>query len=230
MSIVRDVKIDITIDDLLRVHGAGNAAGRINRRALEIYGQVLDEAVKLIKPVLLYEAVNVAGVDDGRLTLESGHSFEVRIMAKLMRTARQVYFLCCTIGPALEQRVAEYQREGAPAKAYVLDSVGSLAVDLLAQAGCRLVDDFAESEGLSTSVALSPGYAGWPLTDQRILFQIMEASEIGVSLNRSCIMSPLKSTTLAVGMGPGLGGKSKGTSCDYCALKKTCNFRKERAS
>ncbi len=229
MEIVRDVKIDLTMDDLLRVHGVGQAKNKINKKALDNYRQLLDEALNLIDPVYIYRSLSVAEVGENHLTVETGHRFGVRIMAKLMRTATRVYFMCCTIGPRLEQRVAEYRANGFPAKAYILDSIGSLAVDMLALEGCRMVEEIAEAEGLSSSVALSPGYLGWELTDQRKLFQILEPSKIGVSLTDTCIMTPLKSTTQAIGLGPGLGGKSKVT-CDYCSLKARCNFRKSKAS
>jgi len=229
MPIVQGFKLDINVDDLLRVSGAGEAQARISQRALESYQQVVAEAPELVDPILLYEEFEVSHVGQDRLTLASGDELSGRLLAKFMRTARKVVLICCSIGPRLEERVAYYHRTGATARAYLLDTVGSLAVDLVAQEGRRLVKELAESEGMSISAPLSPGQSGWPLTDQRTLFQLLEPGRIRVSLSQSCVMSPLKSTTLAIGIGPELG-ESRESACDYCPLKASCNFRRTTPS
>ncbi len=229
MPIVRGFKLNIDVDQLVRVSGGGGAQATIGQRALERYQQVVAEAPSLMDPILLYEVFEVDHVGQDRLTLTSGHEFSGRLLAKFMRTASKVVLICCSIGPRLEERVAYYQRTGATAKAYLLDAVGSLAVDLVAQEARRLVRELAESEGMSVSAPLSPGQSGWPLTDQRTLFELLGPGRIGVSLSPSCVMNPLKSSTLAIGIGPELG-ESGETACDYCPLKESCNFRSRTPS
>ena len=228
MPVMRDIKIQISIDDLLRVHGA--TEGQVKGKALDNYRRLLDEAEPLLRPAYIYRDVSIAETREDGLVLETGHVLQATILAKLLRTAKRVYLMCCTIGPLLEQRAREYKNDGFPAKAYILDSIGSLATDLLAQEGCKFVDDVAAAVQLSTSIPLSPGYMGWPLKDQQAFFQLLDCAEIGVALSDTFIMSPLKSTTQAIGLVAEPGGKAHKTNCDYCALKARCKFRKVQSS
>lgn len=228
MPVMRDIKIQISIEDLLRVHGT--TEDQVRRKALDNYRRLIDEAEPLLQPACIYREVSVAETKEDCLVLETGHVLKANILAKLLRTAKTVYLMCCTIGPLLEKRAREYQDDGFPAKAYILDSIGSLATDLLAQEGCKLVDDVAGSVQLSTSIPLSPGYMGWSLKDQQVFFQLLDCAEIGVALSDTFIMSPLKSTTQAIGLVAEPGGKAHKTTCDYCALKARCKFRKVQSA
>ena len=48
----------------------------------------------------------------------------------------------------------------------------------------------------------SPGYCGWHITAQRKLFAALQPAAIGVSLNASCLMEPLKSVSGVILAGP----------------------------
>ena len=39
----------------------------------------------------------------------------------------------------------------------------------------------------------SPGYCGWHVSAQKKLFEYLKPEEIGIGLNESCLMQPLKS-------------------------------------
>jgi hypothetical protein len=41
----------------------------------------------------------------------------------------------------------------------------------------------------------SPGYCGWHISGQKMLFQFLRPEEIGISLLESFLMKPLKSVT-----------------------------------
>jgi len=67
-------------------------------------------------------------------------------------------------------------------------------------------------------LSYSPGYCGWHLSGQEKLFQFLHPERIGISLNDSYLMTPLKSIT-----GVLVGGKkeihifkSNYPFCSYC--------------
>ena len=75
---------------------------------------------------------------------------------------------------------------------------------------CQQVDEQAEAEGLRTTVPLSPGLVGWPVASgQRQLFALVDAASAGVSLTEGYMMVPKKSTSLAIGIGPGRGARRR---------------------
>ena len=46
-----------------------------------------------------------------------------------------------------------------------------------------------------TVLGYSPGYCGWHISGQRKLFDYLRPDAIGISLNTSCMMNPLKSVS-----------------------------------
>ena len=49
---------------------------------------------------------------------------------------------------------------------------------------------------------ISPGYAGWDTAEQQALWALCPGEPIGVTLNGACFMTPVKSITFLVGIGP----------------------------
>ncbi|MBU0508432.1 hypothetical protein KKH27_06310, partial [bacterium] len=92
------------------------------------------------------------------------------------------------------------------ALASMLDAAASVAADVAAQ---RIEDHFGEllledgRAGPNTGIVrYSPGYCGWDITGQERLFAYLSQDQIGVSLNESNLMEPLKSVSGVVIAGP----------------------------
>ncbi|MCJ7564103.1 MAG: hypothetical protein MUP52_05880 [Candidatus Aminicenantes bacterium] len=103
-----------------------------------------------------------------------------------------------TIGPALEAEIETAFKEGDMLKGLILDAFGTDAiVQVFKQAERRIVEE-ALRRGLWPSKRFSPGYRGWPLEEQKFLFQKVDAASIGVRLNDSCMMIPRKSNSFRI--------------------------------
>jgi hypothetical protein len=76
------------------------------------------------------------------------------------------------------------------------------------------------------ALAYSPGYCGWHVTGQRKLFKYLRPEEIGITLNASCLMQPLKSVSGVLVVGPGHVHKFQPTYsfCETCR-EKQCRER-----
>jgi len=77
------------------------------------------------------------------------------------------------------------------------------------------------NKGLKTSNMYSPGYCGWPLSDQLTLLSLVEASRIGITLTGSNMMEPVKSISGIIGVGKNI--EKQAHQCDICNLV-TCNY------
>lgn len=106
-----------------------------------------------------------------------------------------------TIGGALEQRVAELWQAREFPLAVMLDSVGSGAVESLAEYVNDLLCQEGIPLGLKVTNRISPGYGAWDVREQSKLFRLCPGKGIGVSLNDACFMMPEKSISLLVGAG-----------------------------
>jgi len=110
-----------------------------------------------------------------------------------------------TVGEAVPARIRRLFDEDALAEGWMLDAVASAGADLLAD---RLAERFQRAlvqRGMNDTRVLpySPGYCGWPTRGQRPLFDTLRPEEIGVTLNDSCLMSPIKTVSgvLVAGFG-----------------------------
>ncbi|MEJ2757795.1 MAG: hypothetical protein P8046_04855, partial [Anaerolineales bacterium] len=110
-----------------------------------------------------------------------------------------------------------------PVFGIALDGVGSAAAEQIANAVCADFVAQAARDGLQASIPLSPGMVNWEVDiGQPEIFQILDASEIGVSLTTSGLMLPRKSLSMLIGFGQEMS--IQGNTCDYCAMKETCNY------
>ncbi len=94
-----------------------------------------------------------------------------------------------TIGERVEQEIQKYCGAGDPALAFVLDTFASEATNRLAD---RLASAF---NGHARVLPYSAGYCGWHVSGQRALFTAIDPSDIGIALNESCLMKPIKSVS-----------------------------------
>src|SRR5262249_59564432 len=79
---------------------------------------------------------------------------------------------------------------------------GSAAVESLAELANDLLCRSGLTEGLRVTNRISPGYAGWDTGEQRALWQLCSGEPIGVTLNDACFMTPAKTISFLVGIGP----------------------------
>jgi len=119
------------------------------------------------------------------------------VVGRVYPRAEALALFVATIGEAVPRRIERLFGEDDLAKAWMLDAVASAGADLLAD---RLAGRFRETlreRGMADTRVLpySPGYCGWPTRGQQPLFEALRPEEIGVTLNDSCLMSPLKSVS-----------------------------------
>jgi len=118
--------------------------------------------------------------------------------------AEQLALFVATVGGVVTTRIRGLFGRNEPALGAMLDSVASAAADrLTVLLGARSLGTEGAAGANGTRVlAYSPGYCGWHVSGQRALFASLEPGEIGVSLNSSCLMEPLKSVSGVLVAGP----------------------------
>jgi hypothetical protein len=129
---------------------------------------------------------------------------EAALVGRVYPRARGLALFVATLGEALPNRIRRLFDEGDLAEGWMLDAVASAGADLLAD---RLAERFRTTlaaAGMEEVPVLpySPGYCGWPTRGQRPLFDALRPEEIGVTLNESCLMSPIKSVSGVLVAGP----------------------------
>ncbi|MFQ5628087.1 MAG: vitamin B12 dependent-methionine synthase activation domain-containing protein [bacterium] len=111
-----------------------------------------------------------------------------------------------TMGQRVSDKISTLFAENDFALAAILDSVASVAADKAVE----LCEDYffgkllqGKSATLDTFVlGYSPGYCGWHISGQKKLFEYLQPEKIGITLNESYLMAPLKSVSGVLVAGP----------------------------
>jgi hypothetical protein len=160
---------------------------------------LLDEALvayaALVEPRAVCEDVTLEGF--ARVVRAFERPGEDMVVARVYPRADALRLYVATAGEPVGNRIRELFREQELPRAWMLDAVASTATDRLADRLARRLQDALAREGRTEARILpySPGYCGWPTRGQEALFAALRPEEIGVTLNDSCLMSPLKSVS-----------------------------------
>jgi hypothetical protein len=192
-----------------------------------LVNQAIDEGLALAKPAYGYRVFEVTKVRHNSLVLEGG-AIGDEWLASMLAPSHLLALGICTIGQKLEDKARAYTNEGDGALAFFLDNIGTGIVELTRCALLADLDQLAIDQGYECSIPLSPGDTRWSLDQQRRIFDLLPADMVGVSLTPGLVMRPLKSVSLAVGLGPDMGQAAEGSACDYCDIRDRCQLRLAR--
>lgn len=179
-------------------------SGRYGRRLERILGDEKSSGIrriqKIIQPRLSFAIKTIDRVDGDSVTLEGGVVLKSGKLAWVLECCRLAVCFVATIGPGVEREISRLSQEGCLTGEYLLDRIGSLAVE-------AVVDDFQREMGEryggangGTTLRFSPGYCDWPITEQRKIFSLVDSRRAGVRLTPSLLMVPRKSISGVFGI------------------------------
>ncbi len=223
MPILTPTEINLTVNDVLRGQGAKPELIRQrNPKFARIAEEALQMGLSIMTPQVLYAWKNVETLRHEKLILDGGEKLSGRLISQHLKTAEKIVFILVSLGEAMDTLVSN-KMSTEPVLGIALDGVGSAAAEQLANAVCADFEAQAAREGLQASIPLSPGMVNWDVhIGQPEIFQVLDASEIGVSLTVNGLMLPRKSLSMLIGFGKEMS--IHGSTCDYCAMKGTCNY------
>lgn len=164
----------------------------------------LDAAVELFSdlatPVSIMSDItraDFAAVYEGLGRNESPSPIE-----EVYRQGDHLAIFAATVGPAVCDRISALFRANEFVIGGLLDTIASEGTDRISR---RLEGMFAErfaTDPGSCVFAYSPGYCGWHISAQRVLFDVLHPEKIGITLRDSFLMEPLKSISGVLVAGP----------------------------
>jgi len=101
--------------------------------------------------------------------------------------------------------------------------IGSEVVEAAADKMHEMLCEEMQEIGLKISNRYSPGYCGWDVSEQKKLFQFFPEKYCGIQLLESCLMTPIKSISGIIGIGPYI--HFRGYNCGQCEMEN-CIYRK----
>ena len=227
--ILRDIPLAIDPDDVLRFQGYQRGIDVPGPDVRALFEEAHALGRRLMEPRAVVRWSSLSEAADDRLTLTDGLAFTIPGIAGTWGAVGAVAGAVVTIGGALEARVAELWEARELPLAAMLDSVGSGAVESLAEHVNDLLCQQGIARGVRVTNRISPGYGGWDVGEQPLLFHFVGGAPIGVELNDACFMTPEKTITLLVGAGPDARVDHYFSQCARCWMAG-CAYRRAPAA
>ena len=196
-----------------------------------------DEAVCMEMKNLLHRitAVTIPRFEyfycDGNLLLEKEElivgdtTFRIgKIIARQLRGSEKFVFFTATAGMEYENLQHQLSAENDIVKIYLADCIGSVIAEKTADYMEEILQkDLDEIEWKHTN-RFSPGYCGWHVREQSLLFPLFPNSHpCGIQLTSSNMMVPIKSVSGVIGLGKQV--RKLEYTCGLCSYEQ-CYKRK----
>ncbi|MCR5231685.1 MAG: hypothetical protein K6B64_03465 [Acholeplasmatales bacterium] len=125
------------------------------------------------------------------------------------------YLICAmTLGVSVDKRSKYYEKVDLE-RMFVFDATASAYLEYLS-------DEFERNLRPDLGYRFCPGYQGTDVSDIRLLYNLLKANKIGITLLDSNLMVPQKSMIGIVGI-----NTTQKRSCRDCFLIEHCEYRKE---
>lgn len=210
----------VTEEEVARQAGGyGYRPDEDNRRLI---AALTARAGKLIAPAFCYTVENGAAVPDWLSLLASAASPEPPGQAPPKPC--KVAFAVCTIGESIDWEITAMTTRQAGLDGLLLHGAALALLEAAARCAWRHLAETVGTHGLFAGPRLEPGCRQLPLAHQIDLFGRVDAAKIGVTLDDSLLMTPLRSLSFVVPISatrPALTGENK---CLACTLA-SCRFR-----
>jgi hypothetical protein len=216
--------LNISITDVCRY--AGGSRYRMDADMKQLASKMLHRAKKIISPAVAY-AIHRATPIDSSKGVWIGSSSYIKLPSEEQDTSIvSLTAVVCTLGAKLDKEIKDLTIQGNLLEGMVLDAVGVALLESLGMKGRIHLKKEAQKRGLFAGCPFGPGYGKMPLAAQSSLFKHVDTQAIGIRLNKSGMMLPLKSLSfwLRWTTNP-RATEDHGYKCQRCNLSN-CLYRK----
>jgi len=224
LRVLTDLQVEIDPAEVLRFQGYKQDGEAPPPEVRALFDEASALGRRLMAPRAVAQWLPVRDREGDRLALDAA-TLSIPGIHDAWGAITHVAPAVCTIGEALERTVAELWAARELPLAAMLDSVGSGAVESLAEYVNDLLCGEAVRAGVKATNRISPGYARWDLAEQPLLFRLCPGDAIGVRLNEAAVMTPGKSISLLVGAGPQARVDHYFAQCARCWMRG-CAYRR----
>lgn len=185
---------------------------------------LLREAAEIIHPRFEYH------IAEGRCTEDSVIIDEItfgtgRIISRQLSRAGRFAVFVATAGEGWTQWKEILRRRDDVLHTFIADCIGSQIVESAADYMEQVLQKELDEDGLRRTNRFSPGYCGWQVSQQPLLFSLFpDAQPCGISLTESCLMMPEKSVSGIIGVGENV--RYHPYTCHICTMENCLRRRR----
>ena len=202
----------------------GGPKYKITPKVHDRISKATEAVAGLVSPLVGYSVYPVDLLEkENKLLLPKGVALDFPAEAAALQ-ARYLAGCIATLGPALDSACRELTDKGQFYQSMLLDAVGIAMLDRLGQTSRDLLNRQAQQMGLFAGCRFGPGLNGMPLEGQALLFSLTAAQTMGVCLNESFIMEPVKSVSFFMTFSADENHDQCRPKCRQCTMPD-CQFR-----
>jgi hypothetical protein len=161
---------------------------------------------RLMSPRLLFTKERIKKIERGRIYLQGGMTLKSPKLSLALHDSEELICFVTTIGEEIDFEIKGMMRQGRLSEAFVMDALGSVAVESAAEQFHRRMERKYSENNKAVTLRFSPGYCDWPIEEQKKLFELFDSNTAGIELMDSCLMTPRKSISAVFGVYPVSGG------------------------
>ncbi|MBP3826988.1 MAG: methionine synthase [Prevotella sp.] len=217
-------QLAITPSELYEQMGYGQSIP--DEATLQEIDKVLQKVKSFLKPSFCYFVkYGALDLEQYTLTIEGTTLSVGKIIARQLRGAEAYAFFVCTAGMDFEDYQRELMRKGDMVRVFIADALGSVIAEKAADRMEESLQMNIDKLGWKHTNRFSPGYCSWHVSQQQLLFPLFGTPEpCGVHLSDSSLMTPIKSVSGVIGVGPNV--RHLDYTCGLCDFDKC--FKKRR--
>ena len=176
--------------------------------------KVMEEVRPWLCPRFCYQVVKeLPAFDMGKI-----------ILGQLCGSEAYALFIC-TSGKEYEAYQHRLKDQGDMVRIFIADALGSVIAEKCADVMEECLQESIDKLQWHHTNRFSPGYCGWHVSQQQLLFPLFEGNTCGVTLTDSSLMVPIKSVSGIIGLGTKV--RKLDYTCGLCDFKQ-CYKRKSK--
>lgn len=215
----QDILVDW--DDLNYSLGKGY---KLEGDVLSIMLNLESQVSRICRPCYGYCIYPAEGVEEANIRLGGCSLHTGSIITPFLTGAEYFVLFVATAGNEFENFQQKVKSKGEIAEEFLLDSLGSAIAEAIVRRACDDLETKLRLSGYGISYPYSPGYCGWHVSDQQILFSLLPEFPCGITLNTSSLMCPIKSVSGVIAIGVRVNKQKYG--CELCGKKDCYKNRK----
>lgn len=176
---------------------------------------ILKEVSQWLRPRFSYFVVNK------QPDFEMGN-----IILRQLRGSEAFALFICTSGLEFETYQNRLKEQSDMVRVFIADALGSVIAEKCADQMEKALQESIDKLGWKHTNRFSPGYCGWHVSQQQLLFPLFQGHTCGVKLTDSSLMIPIKSVSGIIGLGEKV--RKLEYTCGLCDFKQ-CYKRKKKA-
>lgn len=149
------------------------------------------------------------------------------IIARQLQGSEAYALFVATAGMEFENFQRRLTDEGDMVRVFIANALGSVIAERCADKMEDALQTSIDKLGWHRTARFSPGYCGWHVAEQQILFSLLDTGQqrpCGIQLTDSSLMVPIKSVSGIIGVGHSVAHNDY--TCGLCDFQKCYKKRK----